>query len=274
MADGWIKLHRKFLSSSIWENPNLARFWIWCLLKASHSSVKARVRYIEVELAPGQFVFGRAKAAEDTGLSEQEVRTCVKALELEKTISLTKHSTRQFSVLTICKWDSYQIEKQSSNQPFTGEPPTSHQRPTTYKNDKETNNSLSLTRARDGEEGEKGGAPEPDPPGPEPPTDDMPESLIQVAETVISTMPVHQLRLLLLDGHPAEWIEKALLDAGHRGLKGKRAVDYCRGTLRGWHEDGGPPDEQRARNDGGRKGTGKAAATDRGKETVRTGDVL
>lgn len=118
MADGWIKLHRRFLDSSVWENHNLTRFWLWCLLRASHLSVKARVRYIEVGLQPGQFVFGRKQAAIDTGLSEREVRTCVEALQRENAIIVANHSTKQFSVITIVNWDSYQDTKKQNDQPF------------------------------------------------------------------------------------------------------------------------------------------------------------
>ena len=135
--EGWIKLHRRLLESSVWGNHNLTRFWIWCLLKASHSSVKTRIRYIEVELSPGQFVFGRPKAAEETGLSEDEVRTCVKVLKAENAIAVTTHFTKQFSILTINKWDRYQGGDGDIPQPFTREAPTRPQPIPTIKNDQE-----------------------------------------------------------------------------------------------------------------------------------------
>lgn len=134
MADGWVKLHRRLLHSSMMKNPKLTHFWIWCLLRATHTSVKVLVGYEEVELSPGQLIFGRVKAAAETGLAEQEIRTCVKALKSTKSIEVTTHSTRQFSIITITKWADYQIEKEESNQPFTMGQPTSNQRPTTNNN--------------------------------------------------------------------------------------------------------------------------------------------
>lgn len=137
MTKGWVKVYRQFLESSTWRNHNLSRFWIWCLLKASHSSVKTRVRYTEVELSPGQFVFGRPKAAEETGLPEDVIRTCVKTLKADKTIAVTNHFTRQFSILTVLNWEGYQSEEFKNPRPFTRDPPTCPQGDPTNKNDQE-----------------------------------------------------------------------------------------------------------------------------------------
>ena len=100
------------------------------------------------------------------------------------------------------------------------------------------NNSLSSAPARDSEEKEE------TTPGPEPP-EEIPESLLVVAETVISPTPIGQVRLLLLDGHPADWIEDALKEAGYRDIKGKRAVDYARKILQAWRTGGKPKDNER-----------------------------
>jgi len=59
------------------KNPKVLSFWVYCLLKASHKPLKAIVGYQQVSLQPGQFVFGRKKTAEETGLSEREIRTCL-----------------------------------------------------------------------------------------------------------------------------------------------------------------------------------------------------
>ncbi len=75
------------------------------------------------------------------------------------------------------------------------------------------------------------------------PEDDMPDSLIRVGEAVISPMPIHQLRILVLDGFPPAWIEKAILEAGRREIKGKRAVDYARRILQEWTKNGSPDDD-------------------------------
>lgn len=136
---GWIALHRKFLDSSAWLNHNVARFWIWCLLKATHTRYKEAVGYQEVILEPGQFIFGRKVASKETGLSEQTIRTCLAFLKTSG--NLTIKPTNKFSLLTVVNWRAYQIDKKppqpadqpTVNQQLTSNQPTSNQQVTTNK---------------------------------------------------------------------------------------------------------------------------------------------
>lgn len=104
---GYIKLWRKSIDSRLIKNHNVWIFWTWCLLKANYrKDHKQVVGFQEVVLQPGQFIFGLKKASEQTGLSLQNIRTCIKFLE--KCKNLTCKSTNKFSVITIINWDTYQ----------------------------------------------------------------------------------------------------------------------------------------------------------------------
>ncbi len=131
MYQGYIKLWRKVFKSNVWKNKNLWRFWTWCLLKASHKKHKILVGFQEVELMPGQFVFGRKQCAKETGLSEQNIRTCIRILNNSE---LTIKSTNRFSIGTIIKWSDYQFSDNQTNQPSTSCQPASNQQVTTNKN--------------------------------------------------------------------------------------------------------------------------------------------
>ena len=215
VSNGWIKLHRCLLDSTVWENHNLTRFWIWCLLKASHSAVKNRSRYNEVGLSPGQFIFGRITAASETGLSERTIRTCVKALKAEGNIYIAEHPTRQFSIITIVNWDRYQGEHEAGDQPATNVRPTYDQPATTYKNDQEL---ITLSpRAH--------AYPE------------IPDSLYRAAQSALGWMtPDKPLQALLMD-YPADWIEEAVKEGG---LRRKTSAAYIRGICQGYRREGGP----------------------------------
>lgn len=125
---GWIKLHRKIIECGFFNNPNLSHFWVWCLLKASHKNKSTSVGFKIVSLEHGQFVFGRKQASAETGLSEQTIRTCIE--HLVKLGNLTIKSTNKFSIITICKWDTYQKQDDASNhqinQQVTSSQPTSN----------------------------------------------------------------------------------------------------------------------------------------------------
>ena len=124
MHRGFVKLWRKSLDSPVWKNPDLWRFWSWCLLKAAHNDFAELVGFQCVALKPGEFVFGRKVAARETGLSEQTIRTCIATLQ--KLGNLTITSTNKFSILTIEKWDDYQATNQQATSSATSKQPAAN----------------------------------------------------------------------------------------------------------------------------------------------------
>lgn len=134
--DGWVKLWRKSLDGDMIKNHSLWIFWTWCLLKASHKKHKQLIGYQEIWLEPGQFVFGRSKAAEETGLSEQTIRTCIKSLK--STGNVTSKVTSKFTVITIANWTYYQSSEDESTSKVTSkstnDQPATNQQLTTNKN--------------------------------------------------------------------------------------------------------------------------------------------
>ena len=123
MQRGYVKLWRKSLDSGLLQNHKLWVFWTWCLMKATHKRTKQPVGMQVINLDPGQFIFGRKKAAAETGLSERNVRTCINTLKnLE---NLTIKTTNKFSVITIVNWDTYQQEDAANDQQTTSKRPAS-----------------------------------------------------------------------------------------------------------------------------------------------------
>ncbi len=131
---GYIKLWRQSLKSKIWQNHNLWRFWIWCLLKASYKEHTMMVGYKEVTLQPGDFIFGRTKASEETGLSERNIRTNLAFLK--KSQNLTIKTTSKFSIISIVNWQVYQEEATSTT---TSKRPANDQQTTTNNKVKKVN---------------------------------------------------------------------------------------------------------------------------------------
>ena len=177
--DGWIKLHRKSLESSVFHSPIIWAVWCWCLVKASHKSQKFPFNEQDIIIKEGQFITGRFVGSTECHISEQQWRTAIGYLK--STNRITSKSNNKHTVITILKWEEYQttnqratstflgsppekegggskINQQSnqeilasvspesaytnqqSNQPVTNEQPTSNQPVTTYKNDKNVKN--------------------------------------------------------------------------------------------------------------------------------------
>jgi len=125
MNRGYVKTWRKSLDKGWIRNHKLWAFWSWCLLKASYREYDAIVGLQVIHLMPGQFIFGRKKAAEETGLTEQEIRTVIAFLI--KCGNLTIKSTNKYSVISVANWPTYQgddgddqpAHQQTTNQPLT-----------------------------------------------------------------------------------------------------------------------------------------------------------
>lgn len=105
-AGGWLRLYRQALENGWLRHHERWAFWSYCLLKATHTQTIVKVGLQDVHLEPGQFVFGRKKAAEDLGLSEKQIRGLLSYLISAN--NLTIKATNKFSVISIVNWHSYQ----------------------------------------------------------------------------------------------------------------------------------------------------------------------
>ena len=117
--ESWIKLYRKILKSPIWDNEKALKIWIWCLVKATHKKRVQLVGQQEVILEKGQFVFGRKKASEELSMTESTIYKYIKLLEKLQMISVK--SNNKFSVVSIEKWEDYQVEELKNNNKITTE---------------------------------------------------------------------------------------------------------------------------------------------------------
>tara|TARA_B100001964_G_scaffold220913_1_gene264507 strand:+ start:1896 stop:2618 length:723 start_codon:yes stop_codon:yes gene_type:complete len=138
MHNGFVKLYRKLLENPIFQKPNVLVIFIYCLLKANYTRKEIIWNGKTMVIERGSFITGRTKIAQDTGFSEQKVRTAFTALELQGMVKKsTTKSTNKFSYRTVCNYDAYQDSNRSNNQQ-TNQQATSKQ-PQLRSNKKEKN---------------------------------------------------------------------------------------------------------------------------------------
>ena len=139
---GWIKLHRKLKDSLVFDNPDLLKVWIWCLLKATHDDYTQMIGLQEVELKKGQFIFGRKVAANELKMSESKTYRLIKKLENMQNLNIKANN--KFSVITIENWEIYQSDnnnnEQQSEQQMNNKRTTNEQHMNTNKNIKNNKN--------------------------------------------------------------------------------------------------------------------------------------
>lgn len=114
MCNGWIKLHRKILDWEWFTSPSTLQLFIYLLLRANKEDKKWR----GILIKRGQLVTSVATISEETKLSTQQVRTSLN--RLKSTNEITSKTTNRFTLVTVCKYESYQlydeVEQQTKQQ--------------------------------------------------------------------------------------------------------------------------------------------------------------
>jgi DNA-binding transcriptional MerR regulator len=108
------------------------------LIKANHKSGK----WQGIDIERGQFISSLANISNATGISVQTIRTILK--KLEKTNEIELKSTSQYTIVTICKYECYQDENETTNKPITNNQQTTNKQLTTNKNEKNVKNERSI----------------------------------------------------------------------------------------------------------------------------------
>jgi hypothetical protein len=121
---GWIKIHRKITEWEWYDDVNTFRLFMHLILKANH---KAR-NYRGVNIELGCLMTGRELLSKETGLSIQQIRTCLE--RLKSTNEITIKSTKQGTIIQVLNYKKYQV---STNE-ITAEQPQTNQQVTTNKN--------------------------------------------------------------------------------------------------------------------------------------------
>lgn len=114
MNSGFIALHRKIIDWEWYNDVNTTRVFIHLLMTANHKNKNWR----GIVIKRSQIVTSRSKLAEETGLTEQQVRTSLN--RLKSTSNITSTSTSKYTVITVCNYGTYQdikTEHQPALQP-------------------------------------------------------------------------------------------------------------------------------------------------------------
>ncbi len=132
MNRGYIALHKKFLDWQWYDNANVTRLFLHCLLKANWKTKSWK----GIVIKRGQFVTSRHKLSTALGISESAVKESLKKLKKSKEITST--ATNKFSIITVVKYDEYQKKENANDLQNDSETPSTatSNAPTTIYNNK------------------------------------------------------------------------------------------------------------------------------------------
>lgn len=118
---GFVKLHRKFLDWEWYDDVPTKVLFLHLLLEAKWKRGPWKSNFLE----RGQLSTGRRKLASETGLSERQVRTALKKLEIAQQVTIK--TTRHYSIITVTNFDLYQGDDQQVTNKRPAKSPTSDQ---------------------------------------------------------------------------------------------------------------------------------------------------
>ena len=146
MEDGWIKIFRRFLDWEWYSDGNMVRLFLHLLLRANYEDKRWRGMVV----SRGQLITSLESLSNETHLSVRNIRTCLQ--RLLETGEIDKQTTSKFTIITICKYDSYQqIEdhkRQTNDKQATNERQTNDKQATSKRQQHKKERSKELKKER------------------------------------------------------------------------------------------------------------------------------
>ena len=119
---GFISISRKIFDNPLLRDAEYFRAWVWLICEACWKPARERIQtgrsFSMVDLKRGQLSHSRSFIAGALGMTEQRVRTFLNHLENEGMINRATNQGQQ--IITICKYDEYQIDPLATNQQSQG----------------------------------------------------------------------------------------------------------------------------------------------------------
>lgn len=113
---GWVKVWRKAMENEFCKNDaRKLGFWTWCLLKAVTEEGDYPFGNQKVHLKPGQFIFGRKKAAEETGLSEATVYRWLRMIQ-DLNMIVSRSVNNSYTIVEVINWGYYQGQEKNMSR--------------------------------------------------------------------------------------------------------------------------------------------------------------
>jgi len=124
----FIQIHRQMLEWEWYDDINTKVLFIHLLIKANWSDKQWRW----IDIKRWELLTGRIVLAEETWLTQQQIRTSLDKLKL--TNEITIKPTNKYSIIKLTNYNSYQWDNQQTTEQVTNNQPTSNQQVTTTNN--------------------------------------------------------------------------------------------------------------------------------------------
>lgn len=128
MDNTFITLHRKIIQSACFDDAELLKVWLWCLLRANYKDREVIHAGQVIQLHRGEFITGRFSATKELNMTAAKFRARIALLE--KMGQISQKTTNKYSVIHVEKYNDYQTKEKE----ITNKKPTKNQQKTTDNN--------------------------------------------------------------------------------------------------------------------------------------------
>jgi len=108
--NGYIRIYRQMLEWEWFTDANTLKVWLYCLLKANWKDGKFR----GVDVPRGTFITSIDHMAKELKMTNSELRTALKHLEISKNI--TRKATSKWTAITVENYELFQSEPQTNRK--------------------------------------------------------------------------------------------------------------------------------------------------------------
>ena len=98
-AFAFVKLRKSIIFNPIFKDEKMLKFYIWLLCKAAYKKDTRPVGKKQVNLKPGQVIFGLDSAEKELGITKQILRRIIRTLISTRDITYSK--TPSYSIITV-----------------------------------------------------------------------------------------------------------------------------------------------------------------------------
>jgi len=109
---GWIKVHRQLQDHWVWSKPEYLKWWLDILMSANIEPKKVLIKGQLLEVNRGEVIYSYETWANRWKINKSKVLRFLKMLEKDSMIVLKSETIT--TRLTICKYDTYQGERNDS----------------------------------------------------------------------------------------------------------------------------------------------------------------
>jgi len=138
MNNGWIKLHRGLLDWEWYDDHNVTRLFLHCIIRANHAPKKWR----GVQIERGQFYTSLETLSLETGLSQRQIRTCLD--KLKTTGEVASLGMARGRMVTVKNYHDYQLDDRLDVSRASGSRQADDRLMTANKKDKNNKNEKNL----------------------------------------------------------------------------------------------------------------------------------